>query len=176
MAKETQNTKTYSSRGLELSERIVSINRVSKVVKGGKRFRFSVLVVVGDGVSQVGLGMGKAKEISVAMKKGIEHAKKNMIDLKKTGHTLPHPIIGKFGAAEVLMRPAAPGTGVLAGSSVRPIMELGGIKDVIAKVTGTPSISPMRRWMRSSASVRRKRSTVSVAKSARKPRRYYSYG
>lgn len=105
MAKETQNTKTYSSRGLELSERIVSINRVSKVVKGGKRFRFSVLVVVGDGVSQVGLGMGKAKEISVAMKKGIEHAKKNMIDLKKTGHTLPHPIIGKFGAAEVLMRP-----------------------------------------------------------------------
>ena len=118
MAKETQNTKTYSSRGLELSERIVSINRVSKVVKGGKRFRFSVLVVVGDGVSQVGLGMGKAKEISVAMKKGIEHAKKNMIDL---------------------MRPAAPGTGVLAGSSVRPIMELGGIKDVIAKVTGRTS-------------------------------------
>ena len=94
MAKETQqNTKSYSSRGLELSERIVSINRVSKVVKGGKRFRFSVLVVVGDGVSQVGLGTGKAKEISVAMKKGIEHAKKNMIDLKKTGHTLPHPIM-----------------------------------------------------------------------------------
>ncbi len=139
MAKETQNTKSYSSRGLELSERIVSINRVSKVVKGGKRFRFSVLVVVGDGVSQVGLGMGKAKEISVAMKKGIEHAKKNMIDLKKTGHTLPHPIIGKFGAAEVLMRPAAPGTGVLAGSSVRPIMELGGIKAGIAKVTGRTS-------------------------------------
>ena len=139
MARETQNTKSYSSRGLELSERIVSINRVSKVVKGGKRFRFSVLVVVGDGVSQVGLGMGKAKEISVAMKKGIEHAKKNMIDLKKTGHTLPHPIIGKFGAAEVLMRPAAPGTGVLAGSSVRPIMELGGIKHVIAKVTGRTS-------------------------------------
>ena len=80
MAKETQNQKTYSSRGLELSERIVSINRVSKVVKGGKRFRFSVLVIVGDGVSQVGLGMGKAKEISVAMKKGIEHAKKNLID------------------------------------------------------------------------------------------------
>ena len=140
MAKETQqNTKSYSSRGLELSERIVSINRVSKVVKGGKRFRFSVLVVVGDGVSQVGLGTGKAKEISVAMKKGIEHAKKNMFDLKKTGHTLPHPIIGKFGAAEVLLRPAAPGTGVLAGSSVRPIMELGGVKAVIAKVTGRTS-------------------------------------
>ena len=140
MAKETQqNTKSYSSRGLELSERIVSINRVSKVVKGGKRFRFSVLVVVGDGVSQVGLGTGKAKEISVAMKKGIEHAKKNMIDLKKTGHSLPHPIIGKFGAAEVLLRPAAPGTGVLAGSSGRPKMELGRVKDVIAKVTGRTS-------------------------------------
>lgn len=139
MAKETQNTKSYSSRGLELTERIVSINRVSKVVKGGKRFRFSVLVVVGDGVSQVGLGMGKAKEISVAMKKGIEHAKKNMIELKKTGNTLPHPIVGKFGAASVIMRPAAPGSGVLAGSSVRPIMELGGIKDVIAKVIGRTS-------------------------------------
>lgn len=137
MAKEReQNQKSYSSRGLELSERIVSINRVSKVVKGGKRFRFSVLVIVGDGVSQVGLGMGKAKEISVAMKKGIEHARKNLIDLKKTGHTLPHPIIGKFGAAEVLLRPAAPGTGVIAGSSVRPIMELGGVKDILAKVTG----------------------------------------
>ncbi|MDO4987939.1 MAG: 30S ribosomal protein S5 [Synergistes sp.] len=141
MAKESkqQEQKSYSSRGLELTERVVSVNRVSKVVKGGKRFRFSVLVAVGDGVGQVGLGMGKAKEISVAMKKGIEHAKKNLVDLKKTGQTLPHPIIGKFGAAEVLMRPAAPGTGVLAGSSVRPIMELGGIKDVIAKVTGRTS-------------------------------------
>lgn len=137
MARETQqNQKSYSSRGLELQERIVSINRVSKVVKGGKRFRFSVLVVVGDGVSQVGLGIGKAKEISVAMKKGIEHARKNLVDLKKSGHTLPHPIIGKFGAAEVLLRPAAPGTGVIAGSSVRPIMELGGVKDILGKVTG----------------------------------------
>lgn len=131
--------KNYSSKGVELIERVVSINRVSKVVKGGKRFKFSVLVVVGDGIDQVGLGMGKAREISEAVRKGIDHAKKDMVTLKKVGHTVPHPILGKFGAAEVLLKPAAAGTGVIAGAVVRAIMELGGVKDVLTKVIGRTS-------------------------------------
>lgn len=139
MATEKPNNKSYSSKGTELAERIVSINRVSKVVKGGKRFRFSVLVVVGDGISQVGVGMGKAKEISEAVRKGVERAKKNMVELKKVGQTVPHPIIGRFGAAEVLLRPAAPGTGVIAGPAARAIMELGGVKDILTKVIGRTS-------------------------------------
>jgi SSU ribosomal protein S5P len=141
VATQQQTTKNYSSKGVELMERVVCINRVSKVVKGGKRFRFSVLVVVGDGNDQVGLGMGKAREISEAVRKGIDHAKKNMVDLKKIGHTIPHPIQGKFGAAEVLIKPAAPGTGVIAGAVVRAIMELGGVKDVVTKVIGRTSNS-----------------------------------
>ena len=131
--------KKIDAKGMELTERVVAINRVSKVVKGGKRFKFSVLVVVGDGDRYVGVGMGKAKEISEAMRKAIEHAKKNLVDIKMVGQTIPHPIIGKFGAAQVLLRPAAPGSGVLAGGAVRPIMELGGVKDVIGKCVGRTS-------------------------------------
>ena len=131
--------KKLDAKGMELTERVVAINRVSKVVKGGKRFKFSVLVVVGDGDRYVGVGMGKAKEISEAVRKGIDKAGKNLLEIKKIGNTIPHPIIGGFGAAEVLLKPAAPGTGVIAGGVVRAIMELGGVKDVIGKCVGRTS-------------------------------------
>ena len=110
---------------VELQERVAAINRVSKVVKGGKRFRFAVLVVVGDGDSQVGTG--------------IEKAKKNMVSVKHDGSTIPHPVVGQFGAARVLLKPCPEGTGVIAGGVVRAIMELGGVKDVVTKVTGRTS-------------------------------------
>lgn len=125
--------------GTELIERVVAINRVSKTVKGGKRFRFSILLVVGDGEGHVGIGMGKAREISEAVRKGMEAAKKEMIFMKRYGKTIPHPITGRFGSAEVLLRPAADGTGVIAGPVVRAIMELGGVKDVLTKVVGRTS-------------------------------------
>lgn len=131
--------KKVDAKDFELSERVVAINRVSKVVKGGKRFRFSVLVVVGDGDKYVGVGMGKAKEISEAVRKGIDKAGKNLRELKKIGNTIPHPVNGIFGAASVLLKPATPGTGVIAGGVVRAIMELGGVKDVCTKVVGRTS-------------------------------------
>lgn len=124
---------------IEFQERVVAINRVSKVVKGGKRFRFAVLVVVGDGNSQVGTGIGKAKEIAEAVRKGIEKAKKNMVEVRHAGNTIPHPVVGEFGAARVLLKPSPDGTGVIAGGVVRAIMELGGVKDVVTKVTGRTS-------------------------------------
>lgn len=128
-----------SASANELNERVIFINRVAKVVKGGKRFRFSVLLAVGDGEGNVGIGMGKAREISEAVRKGIEDAKKTMIPVKRNGKTIPHPVLGHFGSASVLLRPAVEGTGVIAGSVVRAIMELAGIKDVMTKVVGRTS-------------------------------------
>ncbi|MBO6267068.1 MAG: 30S ribosomal protein S5 [Pyramidobacter sp.] len=132
-------TEKQSASGSELNERVIFINRVSKTVKGGKRFRFSILLAVGDGEGNVGIGMGKAREISEAVRKGMEDAKKDMLFVKRNGNTIPHPVLGRYGSAAVLLRPAVDGTGVIAGSVVRAIMELGGIKDVMTKVVGRTS-------------------------------------
>lgn len=134
---------TIDASKLDLAESIVNIRRVTKVVKGGKNFRFSVTVVVGDRDGHVGVGLGKAQEIPEAVRKAIEDAKKKLIKVPITGTTIPHRILGVFGAGRVLIMPAVPGTGVIAGSSVRTVLELAGVKDVRAKSIGSNNTGNM---------------------------------
>jgi small subunit ribosomal protein S5 len=146
----------------ELKERVVEINRVAKVVKGGRRFSFTALVVIGDEVDRVGVGYGKAREVPLAISKAVDDAKKNLFTVPKHGQTITHETLGRYDAARVLLRPASPGTGVIAGGGVRAVLELGGIRDVLAKSLGTTN--PINMLKAAELALRQLRRPEEVAK------------
>jgi small subunit ribosomal protein S5 len=148
--------------GRELQERVVEINRVAKVVKGGRRFSFTALVVVGDESDQVGVGYGKANEVPLAISKAVEDAKKNLFKVPKHQNTITHPTIGIFNASRVVLKPASPGTGVIAGAGVRAVLELAGIRDILAKSLGTSN--PINLVRATEAGLKSLRTPLEVAK------------